>query len=35
VLLVLGIIVVFALLRYVRRGWQRWKGRRPANPAPG
>jgi hypothetical protein len=35
VLLVLGIIVVFVLLRYVRRGWQRWKGRRPANPAPG
>lgn len=30
VLLVLGTVLVFVLLRAVRRGWQRWKGRRPA-----
>jgi hypothetical protein len=36
VLLVLGIVLVFVLVRHVRRGWQRWKGRRPARPvAPG
>jgi hypothetical protein len=33
VLLVLGTALVFVLLRYVRRGWQRWKGRRPARQA--
>ena len=28
VLLVLGIVLVLALMRLVRRGWRRWKGRR-------
>ena len=28
VLLVLGIVLVIALMRLVRRGWRRWKGRR-------
>jgi hypothetical protein len=35
VLLVVGVIGVVLLFRYVRRGWQRWKGRRPAAPQTG
>jgi hypothetical protein len=35
VLLLVGVIAVVLLFRYVRRGWQRWKGRRSAAPQTG
>ena len=35
VLLVIGLVVLFAIAKLVRRGWRRWKGRRsPAGAVP-
>jgi hypothetical protein len=35
VLLAVGLVVLFAIAKLVRRGWRRWKGRRsPAGAAP-